>query len=397
MSEPNTYDPKRWRKGLDVNKAESVDELDAYISWKIKIYTEKGWRDDYLWEYYQEDFNTFTKEVFTDCDSTLLRELRDILRTNGVYVKRARGVTIAKELFAVLEEQEQAEWPKEEIQKQITAPGGFNSAKNPAIQQRFASTAPPTILMPPILPHAPPYHRPSPTPEPQDHIQRFPSEGSHDQGGRTGFGYHISQIAKFYPSDDNKYGGTNDNFDRKLTIFHDICDRTQLPPEARARAFPTMLKGLALDRYYSTCTNRGYSLDEICRILRCHFEGPEYKRNVISKWDSTTFQSIIDKNEGKSTEDCLQLLIEQLTHLQHGLDPEYRTEKHLLNKLVNACQDVPACEYACCKPAETLSGFINDLQSSIHVHDKKKGSSTTFFTDRRYYHQNHRSQPLQYN
>jgi hypothetical protein len=93
-------------------------------------------------------------------------------------------------------------------------------------------------------------------------------------------------------------------------------------------------------------------------------------------------------NEGKSIEECLQLLIKNLRHLQHGLDSELRSEKFIHNKLINACQDVTACQYACFKLSDSLADLINDLRSSIVIYQKANSITETFetfFTDRRYH------------
>jgi hypothetical protein len=87
--------------------------------------------------------------------------------------------------------------------------------------------------------------------------------------------------------------------------------------------------------------------------------------------------------------ECLQLLIQNLRHLQHGLDSALRTEQFILNKLITACQDVPACQYACFRPSDTLAGLINDLRSSIVTYQKAHFAESTFFTDR-HYHKNYR-------
>lgn len=83
-------------------------------------------------------------------------------------------------------------------------------------------------------------------------------------------------------------------------------------------------------------------------------------------------------------EECLQLMIKDLRHLQHGLDPEFRSDKFIHNKLINACQDIPACQYACFKPSDHSAGLINDFRSSITTF-QKANASKTFFTDRRYH------------
>jgi hypothetical protein len=75
-------------------------------------------------------------------------------------------------------------------------------------------------------------------------------------------------------------------------------------------------------------------------------------------------------NEDKSIEECLQLLIKQLRHLQHDLNSELRSEKFIHNKLINACQDVFVCQYACFKSSDFLIDLINHLRSSIIIYQK---------------------------
>ena len=197
-------------------------------------------------------------------------------------------------------------------------------------------------------------------------------------------------------TEDNKYSGEDDNFDFKLTIFHNLCSRADVPQEAKVKAYPTMLRGLALDHYYTNLKNvtLTLSLDQICDATRNYFEGPEYRRGILGQWNSITLRSIMSKGEntGKSTLDCLQLLIKELRHLQHGLDPDLRTDKFLHNKLINACQELPACQYACFKPSDSLTGLINNLRSSITTFEKSNNENPqAFFTNRRYHRQHPRS------
>jgi hypothetical protein len=53
-------------------------------------------------------------------------------------------------------------------------------------------------------------------------------------------------------TDESKYSSENDNFDYKLVIFHDLCKRVDIPDRIKAKAYPTMLQGLALDHYYTS-------------------------------------------------------------------------------------------------------------------------------------------------
>jgi succinate dehydrogenase/fumarate reductase-like Fe-S protein len=71
------------------------------------------------------------------------------------------------------------------------------------------------------------------------------------------------------------------------------------------------------------------------------------------------------ENEEKSMNKCLQLLIKELRHLQHDLESTLRIDDFIHNKLINACQKISACQYACFKSSEILTKLINDLKSSI--------------------------------
>jgi len=64
-----------------------------------------------------------------------------------------------------------------------------------------------------------------------------------------GYGRELGIIIKIY-IEESKYGGNGDSFDFKLAIFYNIYRRANVLYKAKAKAFPTMLKGLALDFFY---------------------------------------------------------------------------------------------------------------------------------------------------
>jgi hypothetical protein len=98
------------------------------------------------------------------------------------------------------------------------------------------------------------------------------------------------------------------------------------------------------------------------------------------------------ENDEKSMNECLQLLIKELRHLQHDLESILRIDDFIHNKLVNACQKISACQYACFKSSDNLTELINDLKSSIVIYQKAHFIEfsfliefTTHFIDRRYH------------
>jgi hypothetical protein len=64
-----------------------------------------------------------------------------------------------------------------------------------------------------------------------------------------------------------------------------------------------MLRGLALDYYYTNLKANllGVSFDKLCKSTCNYFEGPEYRRDILTQWNILKLRTIINKNTGKST------------------------------------------------------------------------------------------------
>jgi hypothetical protein len=76
------------------------------------------------------------------------------------------------------------------------------------------------------------------------------------------------------------------------------------------------------------------------------------------------------ENTGKSTTDCLQLLLTEMRHLKLDLPDEMKADVVFHTKLLHTCQDFPACTYAYCKPADDMSALINELETSITTYKR---------------------------
>jgi len=72
----------------------------------------------------------------------------------------------------------------------------------------------------------------------------------------------------------------------------------------KIKAFPIMLYGIALNFYYKNKATY-VTFNSICNAICNYFKGLEYKRGVLTKWNAITLKTVIIKNEGKSTGDCL--------------------------------------------------------------------------------------------
>ena len=385
------YDTRRWdTDGLDASVSDK-DEISAFIRWKVAEYAKDQWRDDDLWEMYHDDFKTFTQQHFEQSSSSAVRALRNHLRENGVYGVAKRGTPIARALRMLLEEEEPTEWSEQEIKEQLSK-GKFNSCRLNQFPNQFYAPTQPTLISP------------SPRPEPTQTVEqprqtqtiepKILGRSQSATPGIQGYGKELTNLSKSY-SDSLRYTGNDDNLDYKLEIFHDLCDRTDIPWEARIKAFPIMLKDRALDFYYHSCKpqiHKATTFEGLSDSVRQYFEGPEHRRNVLQKWNRMNLRFFIDKFPDRSIGQNFEELVTTLRSLQLGLDAKYRDDDCFHDRLLAACQDVDVCRYACYRPSPTLPGLLSDLRSSIDTNEKiNRPTSQVFYTDRRY----HRSQPRQ--
>lgn len=93
----------------------------------------------------------------------------------------------------------------------------------------------------------------------------------------------LLNLAKMY-TNDAKCSNHNDRFTFKLAIFHVIYSRADVPPKIKMKVFPTMVKGLALNYYYSNISTSTIALnfDQIYNSIKNYFEGAEYKQSIFS-------------------------------------------------------------------------------------------------------------------
>jgi hypothetical protein len=117
------------------------------------------------------------------------------------------------------------------------------------------------------------------------------------------YGRDLATLVKMY-TEESKYSGEDDNFDRKLTIFNDLYNRIGIPQEVKIKGFPTMLRSITLNFYYGNKATYT-TFDSIYNAIRNYFKGLEYKRGILIKWNAITLKTVIIKSEGKPIEDCL--------------------------------------------------------------------------------------------
>jgi hypothetical protein len=156
----------------------------------------------------------------------------------------------------------------------------------------------------------------------------------------------IANLSKIYADEDRYSGQSDDSFDFKFSIFVSNCVRSGIPMSAQGLAFPTMLTGLAKDYYYKSCQGL-HTVEQLCDAIHKRFETEEQGRLNLLNWDTLTLDSTIKKNPEKSTAQCLDILIKQMTTTQRNLPVAYHSDYILRDKLINACRTNKACKHAC--------------------------------------------------
>ena len=91
------------------------------------------------------------------------------------------------------------------------------------------------------------------------------------------YGKELANLAKLY-TDKSKYSNKNDNFDFKLTIFTDLCQKADIPKQEFSQAYSTILHSLALDYYYTNLKSNplGAPFDKLYEAIYNYFKGLKY-------------------------------------------------------------------------------------------------------------------------
>jgi hypothetical protein len=131
----------KWETGIDATVTD-IEEVKAFVNWRLSIYKKKGWKGFDLWESFIDDFKLFTKDILNDLSKDQLKEIRDYLHENRVYIRKEARKLIADGLLGVIHEPTPLKWPADD------------PADNPADDPADDPTDDPTLALP-LLPTAP--------------------------------------------------------------------------------------------------------------------------------------------------------------------------------------------------------------------------------------------------
>ena len=82
-----------------------MDGVNNYINFKILKYGYYKLLNNNLQEQYKEDFADFTEAILKAYNPNTIRNLRTLLRYQGVQVKKDKRVTIIQSLYNIIQEE----------------------------------------------------------------------------------------------------------------------------------------------------------------------------------------------------------------------------------------------------------------------------------------------------
>ena len=383
-------DKAKWGRAFDVDNDEdhTTPTVTGYILYRLTWYQEQSHNDYMLWEYFREDFQGWTKEIFSIGETDDVRYLRDHLRANGVYIPKD-GKRIAENIANAVNEEEYHEWTEEEANEQLRLGKVFHSHWNPTTNEYRIPTrenTPRTLYTPsrqaspvnhsvlPQLVLQPDSHRqyrpldplPVETALPNIQIPETTIQPQSQDQQPPNISKQLADLMKIYNGNEKKFGGEMyDILDTKLRIFRDCCEKVGIPKTQYHHAFSIMLKERATDFYYDKLADKDYGFDDMVHLTKAHFETDENRQLYLSEWRVTTLRKVIADNPDKNRLECLQILLDTLQKIQRGLSVVYQAEYSLREQVINACRGIAECNLALFNPADTYEGVCAQLRSSI--------------------------------
>jgi hypothetical protein len=94
----------------------------------------------------------------------------------------------------------------------------------------------------------------------------------------------LTNLVKLY-TDEFKYNNENDNFNFKLTIFTDLCQKADIFKQEFSQAYSIILRSLVLNYYYINFKSNPFNVffNKLYKATRNYFKRSEYKRDIFTQ------------------------------------------------------------------------------------------------------------------
>ena len=190
LSNLKSFDPKN-------TEHHTEEVVTGYINCMLACYRTiyKNRKNEGLWKIFHEDFEGFTFDIFKLGHRVAVRELREQLVMQGVWVKGPRGsMSYAKTLQDCLDETTPAEWTEETIKERHILIQSATTDSVARLSQNTSTQPFQQQVQPPLQPPQLSYHlnQPQPPPsvlpmqqtprQPYQPYTQFPIPGRGDSG-----------------------------------------------------------------------------------------------------------------------------------------------------------------------------------------------------------------------
>lgn len=202
-----------------------LEDQKLYAEYRLKVYClrKDAWKGELLKEYFKEDFESFTQEMFRNLPLDTRRDLRSVLRGGGVFVQMYGGISMPAALFKTLTED--LDWPDGERPTCIPSES-FAQGPVPLNTVLIGKNSPRNVCT---------------------------SENVPNMRNST---YGISSMMKAYTYGSDKFSGAlSDNFERKLKLFNERSEQCNISEADKPKEFSLMLTGVALEYYFTHVKN----------------------------------------------------------------------------------------------------------------------------------------------
>jgi hypothetical protein len=316
-------DKDHWGMSFDPENEEHHTEkiVNGYIACMLVCYRTiyKNRKSEDIWQIFHEDFEGFTFDIFKLAHRGAVRELREQLVIQGVWVKGPRGpISYAKNLQDCLEEATPAEWTEEAIKERNRLIQAITTQQQPPTSQSQQLPSPPTVQQTRQIQQSSSSTTTQQTPGLVYPTPTYMQFQVTERGDRSDTPAKLlTDLMKIYSNDDKKYGGEEYNIlDVKLQVFYDCCSKIGLPETQYHNAYSVMLKERASNFYYDKLAGRSHDFQTMIDLTKAHFETEENDQKYLSEWRETTLLRMISENPGKSRLECFQLTVDKLKKIQ---------------------------------------------------------------------------------
>lgn len=195
------------------------------------------------------------------------------------------------------------------------------------------------------------------------------SEYRHHERGRG-----VTNIAKTFSGQATFSGLYHEDLKAVHYIFDSIalmCDST---PDEKRKAMPIMLKGPALT-LFTQKAGACETYDQAADLLREWYNSPDKQSRLLAEWQTQKLTDSMATAPNDAEVTVFRRFVSSMMSLQEQLHRDYRTDRQLRDRLLNAV-DIPHIQDSLRDRAtRTAQQLINRVATRLSTRPRQQGPS----------------------